>query len=148
MISSPSHTVLHATLPQIARIPRGFSTVLPCWLLGWSSHVLLHERCHLLSRDGVTVGRVGTPTFFTICLPSSRRAMWGRGQVCLDLMSLTRPHGDETAGGSTQCWLGCCLVSLFLRLMAEYSPNDPLRCGLNSTTSKHLSAFPGSIGSN
>ena len=74
--------------------------------------------------------------------PSSRRAMWGRGQVCLDLMSLTRPHGDETAGGSTLCWLGRCLVSLVLRLMAEYSPNDPLRCGLNSTTSNTRCLVP------
>ena len=38
-------------------------------------------------------------------------------------------------GGSTQCWLGRCLVSLVLRLMDEYSPNDPLRCGLNSCPS-------------
>ena len=72
--------------------------------------------------------------------------MWGRGQVCLDLMSLTRPHGDETAGGSTLCWLGRCLVSLVLRLMAGYSPNDPLRCGLNSphqtpVASRHPAKF-------
>ena len=38
-------------------------------------------------------------------------------------------------GAAHLCWLGRCLVSLVLRLMAEYSPNDPLRCGLNSTTS-------------
>ena len=52
--------------------------------------------------------------------------MWARGRVCLDLMSLTSPHGDETAGAAlNKCWLGRYLVSLALRLMAKLSPHDP-----------------------
>ena len=96
---------------------KGLARVLPCNLLAW------HHLCATYLSVISCHGWVGWGTKFF--KPSSRRAMWGRGQVCLDLMSLTRPHGDETAGGSTQCWLGRCLVSLVLRLMAKYSPHDP-----------------------
>ena len=67
-------------------------------LFAWLDHVLHVKRCHLLSCDGVTVGRGGTPKFFTFAVVQACHTV--SGQVCLDLMSLTSPCGDETAGGS------------------------------------------------
>ena len=74
-----------------------------CCLAGClaGSHVLLREGCHLLYRDGVTVGRVGTPKFFTICMPSATGcdALPLRGLCGSDESRLGYGVADETARG-------------------------------------------------
>ena len=59
------------------------------------------EGCHLLSCDGVTVGRVGTPKLFTICMPSATGcvALPLQGRCGSDESCLGYGSADETARG-------------------------------------------------
>ena len=63
--------------------------MLPCCLLGLTSHVLLVEvgATSLLVVLVPHLSGPGTNSFYV--LPSSRSVMWARGQVCMGLSILT-----------------------------------------------------------
>ena len=94
-------------LPQIARIPRGFSTVLPCSLLGATSHVLrVDVGAALLLVDLVPrLGGLGHQNFSRLCRrPGVPCGI--KGRVGLDLMSPTSHTVTKRLGAALQCWLG------------------------------------------
>ena len=68
--------MLDTTLPQIAN---SLGDCARCCLAGClaGSHVLLREGCHLLYRDGVTVGRLGAPNLFTVGRAAAFRSETG-----------------------------------------------------------------------
>ena len=72
----PIHTVATRISPQIARIPRGFSTVLPCSLLAWHSRSTPELVCHLPSRGLVPrLGGWGTKIFQVSAVGHGRRVL-------------------------------------------------------------------------
>ena len=72
------------------------------------------------------LGGWGTNMFQVSAVGHGRRVLGRLGLRGPDESDLpVSAHGDETAGGSTQCWLGRFLVSSAVRLVAELSPHDP-----------------------
>ena len=114
--STTSNTLCIVIFGAVRQFPQGFGTGVALQLHGLAFSVCYLPSCGLCAMGGW----VGAQNFLSTV---SRRLAW-RG-LCGSDESL---QPDETVvGAAHSCWLGHCSY--------EHMPNDPLRCGLNSTTS-------------
>ena len=125
-------------------LPRAIRRSSPKSRKGWHGCCLIASWlgmfvCHLPSCGLCAMGRWGGALKFFEAVVQARHAGIGSGLPGPDESDLACMV-TKRLGAAHLCWLGRCLVSLVLRLMAGYSPNDPLRCGSNSTTS-HTRCF-------